>query len=95
VSEFLQQVPLYQSLTKPVLVAGVEKEYLLVLLIFSICIWMVGLNVAFFIIALSFWVIGMAIGRFLAKKDAMMMNLLIRHIKHRDYYLGREKPIIK
>ncbi len=86
----MRKEPVHKSITNRVLVAGVEKSYWLVIM-FTTAIPVVidtqGVNIAASIIIL---VINLIIGRAMAEKDPYMFSIILRHIKHQEFYSGQE-----
>jgi type IV secretory pathway TrbD component len=84
-------IPIHSSLIQPILVAGAEREYTILIGFMAVIIWVAGKSVLAFGLAIAIWVIGMFIGRIMTKKDPYGFKILLRHVKYREYYPATEK----
>ncbi len=88
------RMPIRQSLTEPVMIAGAERELVLLLAFASLMIWICGKDFLSLVIAFSVWFVGIFFGRLMAKVDSRMIKKTILHLKLQDYYPANE-PITK
>jgi len=84
-------VPFHQSLIKPVLYAGAEREMTIMMVFSSIIIWIVGKDLVSLIMAGLLWFIGMFLARMAAFIDPQLTKIFIRHMRYQDYYPATEK----
>lgn len=85
------KIPVHPALVQPVLVAGAEREYTLLIALMAVMVWVAGKSLIAAILSVLIWVIGMGIGRMMAKKDAQGFKILLRHVKYTEYYPASEK----
>lgn len=87
----VETILIHPSLVQPILVAGAEREYTILMGIMAVMLWIAGKSLIAFLLAISTWVIGMAIGRWVAKRDAQGLKIWLRHMQYRDMYPASEK----
>jgi type IV secretion system protein TrbD len=82
----VREVPIYQSCNRPNLLAGCDREMLMLsgllsaALVFSVAtIWAVGIGLASWLAALA------ALTR-MGKIDPMLRHVYLRHIRYQPYY---------
>ncbi|MBU0682727.1 MAG: VirB3 family type IV secretion system protein [Candidatus Omnitrophica bacterium] len=85
------KIPIHKSLTQPVLIAGGERQLVMLISFTSLAIWVAGTNLLALTLALIVWFIGIAFARAIAKGDAHRTKIFIRHVKYHDYYPATEK----
>lgn len=94
----LLEFPVSKALTKKVLYMGVEKYYLkFITLPFLIILGLMGprLNfVNFAIIAINF-ALFMFLGKFLAKKNPYWVEMAMRHLSYKKFYLAQGKYTLR
>lgn len=83
--------PILQSLTKPILLLGGERENIILLACVSLSLCTVGRDLSSLILALMIWVAGIIISRLSAKKDPWATKVFLRSLSYRDFYSAREK----
>jgi len=82
-----REVTIHQSLVRPLLLAGAERELVLVnvtligALVFGVGLHWFSLSVAFLLGTAGQWAL-----TYVAKKDPQMRLLYIRHMRYRDIY---------
>ena len=86
-------IPLYPSLSKPILIKGVEREMVYIWSFICVYIWVAGKDMFFLSVAVILWIAGMFIGKMLAKNDPSRIKIFLRALKYRNYYSAREKLI--
>lgn len=86
-----QIYPFYQSLSKPILIMGAEREPVIGLGTVSLMVWMAGQDMTAACFALGIWFTGTFICRSMAKHDSHMTKVFIRAVRYQDFYPAREK----
>lgn len=76
------EVPLYRSLTEPVLLAGAPRA---VAIINGTLAAALGLGVRLWLAGLLLWIVGHSIAVFAAKRDPDFVEVLRRHLRQRSY----------
>ena len=85
----LRRVPLHQALTRPQLLAGGEREPMLIMAIICFTLVFVGLSWFTFVGALILYFMGTIGLRQLAKSDPMMTHIYLRHIRYQRFLGAR------
>ncbi len=83
--------PLLQSLTKPILLLGGERENVILLACLSLSLTTVGRDFLSLGLAILIWVIGIIASKLMAKNDPWSTKIFLRSIQYRDFYHAREK----
>jgi type IV secretory pathway TrbD component len=83
--------PLLQSLTKPILLLGGERENIILLACLSLGLCTVGRDVLSLVLALLIWVIGIIASKLTAKIDPWATKIFLRSLLYRDFYNARER----
>ncbi len=83
--------PLLQSLTKPILLLGGERENVILLACLSLGLCTVGRDLLSLILALLIWSIGIIVSKLTAKIDPWATKVFLRSLLYRDFYNAREK----
>lgn len=76
------EVPLYRSLTEPVLLAGAPRT---VAIVNGTIAAALGLGLQLWIAGLVLWVLGHSIAVFAAKRDPDFVEVLRRHLRQRTH----------
>lgn len=76
------EVPLYRSLTEPVLLAGAPRA---VAVINGTLAAALGLGLRLWLAGLLLWILGHSIAVFAAKRDSDFVEVLRRHLRQRSY----------
>ena len=84
-------VPIRQSLTKPIMIAGAERELMILVGFSSAMILTAGMSFLATTIAAIVFFVGTYLARALAKEDPYIIKIFLRHIKYRNYYPATEK----
>lgn len=84
-------IEIHQSLVRPVLIAGAERELAILIGMCSVLVWIAGKDFSSFILALAIWFFGIYAARQVAKTDGQMVKIFIRHIKYQEFYSATEK----
>ena len=87
----LVSVAIHRALVTPILVAGAEREYSILIGLMAVLIWVAGKSLIAFLLALSLWCMGIMLGRYIAKRDAQGLKIWLRHMRYADYYPATEK----
>jgi len=75
-------VPLYRSLTEPVLLAGAPRA---VAIVNGTIAAALGLGLRLWVAGLILWVVGHSIAVFAAKRDPDFVEVLRRHLRQRTH----------
>jgi type IV secretion system protein VirB3 len=76
------EVPLYRSLTEPVLLAGAPRA---VAVVNGTIAAALGLGLRLWLAGLILWIVGHSIAVFAAKRDPDFIEVLLRHLRQRSY----------
>lgn len=76
------EVPLYRSLTEPVLLAGAPRAIAIVNGTLAAAL---GLGLRLWLAGLVLWIVGHSIAVFAAKRDPDFVEVLRRHMRQRSY----------
>ena len=76
------EVPLYRSLTEPVLLAGAPRA---VAIVNGTIAAALGLGLRLWVAGLILWVVGHSIAVFAAKRDPDFAAVLVRHLRQKAY----------
>ena len=76
------EVPLYRSLTEPVLLAGAPRAGAVVNGTVAAAL---GLGLQLWVAGLILWVLGHSLAVFAAKRDPAFVEVLLRHLRQRSY----------
>jgi type IV secretion system protein VirB3 len=76
------EVPLYRSLTEPVLLAGAPRA---VAVVNGTLAAALGLGLRLWLAGLLLWIVGHSIAVFAAKRDPDFVEVLHRHLRQRSY----------
>lgn len=76
------EVPLYRSLTEPVLLAGAPRS---VAVVNGTIAAALGLGLQLWLAGLILWIVGHSIAVFAAKRDPAFVEVLLRHLRQRSY----------
>jgi type IV secretion system protein TrbD len=83
--------PLFQSLTKPILLLGGERENIILLACLSLSLCTVGRDIVSLVLALIIWTIGIIASKLMAKIDPWATKVFLRSLLYQDFYPAREK----
>lgn len=83
--------PLLQSLTKPILLLGGERENIILLTCLSLSLCTAGRDFLSFILATLIWTTGIIASKVVAKIDPWATKIFLRSLLYRDFYHAREK----
>lgn len=86
-----QSTPFLQSMTKPILLLGGERENIILLACVSLSLCTVGRDVLSLILALLIWVVGIIASKLTAKIDPWATKVFLKSLLYRDFYNAREK----
>lgn len=76
------EVPLYRSLTEPVLLAGAPRA---VAVVNGTIAAALGLGLRLWLAGLILWIVGHSIAVFAAKRDPDFVQVLLRHLRQKSY----------
>jgi len=76
------EVPLYRSLTEPVLLAGAPRAIAIANGTLAAAL---GLGLRLWLAGLLLWIVGHSIAVFAAKRDPDFVEVLRRHLRQRSY----------
>jgi type IV secretory pathway TrbD component len=83
--------PLLQSLTKPILMLGAERENVILLACLSLSLCTVGRDFLSLILALLIWSVGLIASQLTAKIDPWATKIFLRSLLYQDFYNARER----
>jgi type IV secretion system protein VirB3 len=83
--------PLLQSLTKPILLLGGERENIILLACLSLSLCTVGRDLLSVVLAVLIWTVGIIASKLTAKIDPWATKVFLRALLYRDFYAAREK----
>ena len=83
--------PVLQSLTKPILLLGGERENVILLACLSLSLCTAGRDVISLILAILIWSIGLIASKLSAKTDPWATKVFLRSLLYRDFYSARER----
>ena len=87
------KTPLLQSLTRPILLLGGERENVILLACISLSLCTVGRDVVSVALAVLIWIVGIITSKLTAKVDPWATKIFIRSLLYRDFYHARERII--
>jgi type IV secretion system protein VirB3 len=76
------EVPLYRSLTEPVLLAGAPRA---VAVVNGTIAAALGLGLRLWLAGMILWILGHSLAVFAAKRDPDFVEVLLRHLRQRSY----------
>ena len=76
------EVPLHRSLTEPILMGGAPRT---VAIVNGTLAAALGLGLQLWVAGVVVWVIGHAAAVLAARKDPALVEVLIRHVRHKGY----------
>jgi len=85
------RTPLLQSLTRPILLLGGERENVILLACISLSLCTVGRDMVSLILAILVWLIGIMASKLTAKIDPWATKVFLRSLLYRDFYHARER----
>src|SRR5580698_5928329 len=83
--------PLLQSMTRPILLLGGERENIILLACVSLSLCTVGRDAISVGLAILIWSIGIIVSKMTAKVDPWATKVFLRSLLYRDFYHAREK----
>lgn len=78
------EVPLYRSLTEPILLGGVPRS---IALVNGTVAAAIGLGLQQFLPGLLIWIIGHSLSVFAAKRDPDFTSVLLRHLRQKAWFI--------
>lgn len=88
-----RRAPVFQSLTRPILILGGERENIILLACISMSLCTAGRDAVSLILAILIWVIGIIASKFIAKIDPWATKVFLRSLLYQEFYNAREKII--
>jgi type IV secretory pathway TrbD component len=86
-----KNVPLLQSMTRPILILGGERENIILLACISLGLCTAGKDVLSLILAILIWFIGIIASKWVAKIDPCSTKVFLRSLLYQDFYQARER----
>jgi len=83
--------PILQSLTKPILLLGGERENIILLACLSLSLCTVGRDFLSLVLAVIIWCVGIIASKWVAKIDPWATKIFLRSLLYRDFYHARER----
>jgi type IV secretion system protein VirB3 len=87
--------PIYRALWRANLIAGGERELVLIAAIVCGGVAVSGLNFVSAAIGGAVWLIILMFLRMMAQADPNMSKVYLRHLRYRPYYPARSRPTCK
>jgi type IV secretion system protein TrbD len=88
---YKSSAPFLQSLTKPILLLGAERENIILLACLSLSLCTIGRDLLSLLLAVSLWMVGILFSRMMAKIDPWATKIFLRSLLYQDFYHAREK----
>jgi len=83
--------PILQSLTRPILLLGGERENVILLACISLSLCTVGRDILSLILAIIIWFVGIIASKLMARIDPWSTKIFLRSLQYQDFYHAREK----
>jgi len=83
--------PLLQSLAKPILLLGGERENVILLACVSLSLCTAGRDFGSLILAILIWLVGIFVSKLVAKIDPWATKVFLRSLLYHDFYHARER----
>jgi len=83
--------PVLQSLTRPILLLGGERENVILLACVCLCLCTAGRDVLSVLLAVIIWTVGIIASKLTAKADPWATKIFLRSRGYQDFYHAREK----
>ncbi|MFH0754237.1 MAG: conjugal transfer protein TrbD [Candidatus Omnitrophota bacterium] len=88
-----RSTPVFQSLTRPILILGGERENIIIIVFIAGAVWFSGKDWIALGIAAVVWVIGVFISRVAAKQDPYQTKVFLKSTRYESFYPARERLI--
>jgi type IV secretion system protein TrbD len=85
-------VPIYQSLHRHSMFFGAERTPAMLAALIAGLVGIGGLSVITTVAAVLFWMSVIGVLRMIAKRDPLMSQVFLRHIKQQTYYPAKGTP---
>jgi type IV secretion system protein VirB3 len=85
-SEHLRTLPVHQSLIRPVLLLGAERELVLLTAVVAAVLVLSLERLFFALLGTGLWIVGLAALQRAAKIDPLLSRVYLRHIRYRAFY---------
>jgi len=83
--------PVLQSLTKPILLMGGERENVILLACISLSLSTAGQDILSLSLSLLIWSIGLMASKLSAKTDPWATKIFLKSLFYREFYSARER----
>ena len=83
--------PFLQSLTRPILILGGERENIILLACISLSLVTAGRDFLSLILGLLIWTVGVIASKLTAKVDPWATKIFLRSLLYQDFYNARER----
>lgn len=88
---YKETTPVLQSLTRPILILGAERENIILLACLSLSLCVAGRDTFSVMIAIVIWFMGVAVSKMMAKADPWATKIFLKSLSYQDFYNAREK----
>lgn len=88
----LRRVPIRRSLHRPNLLAGGDRELVMMSALLAATCVFVAMSIPVAVIGIVLWFFALAMLRMMAKADPHMRDVYRRHIRYRAFYSPRPTP---
>lgn len=92
-TDFKASTPVFQSLTRPILMLGGERENIIIIVFISGAVWFAGKDWFALGLAAAVWVVGLFISRVAAKQDPWQTKVFLKSSRYELFYPARERLI--
>ena len=86
-----QITPLYQGMTRPILLLGGERENIIVLAAMALMLCAAGKDFPSCVMAVVVFVPGVLVSKIVAKVDPWATKIFIKSLQYRGFYAARER----
>ena len=83
--------PVLQSLTRPILLLGAERENVILLACLCLSLCTAGRDLFSLVLALLVWTAGLIASKLMARQDPLATKVFLKALLYRDFYSAREK----
>lgn len=85
----MRRIPIHQSLLRPALILGAERDLLLCSGLLALLVGVGGFTLYSALAGFLFWVAASFVLRRMAKHDPVMSKVWLRHVRQQEFYPAR------
>lgn len=90
-ADLKKTIPIFQSLTRPILMFGGERENIIIVVFVAGAVWFAGKDWFALGLASLIWGAGLILSRWAAKQDPYQTKIYLRSSRYESFYPAREK----